>query len=283
MSQPITLIQSDGAIATKRARVESILRELGSVLVAYSGGVDSTLLLRMARDVLGERAGAAIAVSDSIPEEEIESAGQVAGQMGVTLHQVRTREFENEAYRANGPDRCYHCKVALFDELEPLAAELGLAQVIYGANEDDRGDFRPGQGAARQRGVRAPLMESGLGKVEIRELSRQLGLPTWNKPSYSCLSSRIPYGTRIEMEVLERVAAAERFLRDLGVVQVRVRTHEAVARIEVDDEGFALLAQPGMRRQVADHLKELGYEYVSLDLEGFRSGSMNPRPRGGNR
>ncbi len=277
MNTPITLIQSDREIAAKRAKLEEVLREVGSALVAYSGGADSALLLRVAHDVLGDRAVGAIAVSETIPPEEVDAALAVAREMGVTVHTVYTREYENEAYRANHPDRCYHCKVALFDELEPLAARLGLDAILYGANHDDLGDHRPGQKAARQRGVRAPLLEAGFTKVEVRALSRQLGLPTWNKPSLACLSSRIPYGTRIERDVLNRIAEAERFLRALGIAQVRVRTYDTTARIETDVASIRLLAQPETRQRVVARLKELGYEFITLDLEGFRSGSMNPK------
>ena len=281
MKASITLMppRSEGELASKRAKLEEILREMDSALVAYSGGADSALLLRVAHDVLGDRAVGVIAVSETIPAEEVEGAKAVAEEMGVTLHTVFTREYENEAYRANRADRCYHCKVALFDEIEPLAAALGIDHILYGANHDDLGDHRPGQQAARKRGVRAPLLEAGFTKLEVRELSRQLGLPTWNKPAMACLASRIPHGTRIEREVLERIAAAERFLRELGAVQVRVRTYESTARIETDTESIQLLARPETRERVVERFKELGYEFITLDLEGFRSGSMNPKRR----
>ncbi len=279
MTARITLMQSGEELASKRRKVEDILRDLGSVLVAYSGGADSALLLRLAHDALGDRAQGVIAVSDSIPPEEVEGAMAVAREMGVSLHVVQTREFENERYRANNPDRCYHCKVALFNELEPLAARLGIGDILYGANHDDLGDYRPGQQAARQRGVRAPLLEAGFSKLEVRELSRELGLSTWNKPAMACLSSRIPHGSRIESETLRRIAEAERFLRGLGVSQVRVRTYDTTARIETDVESIGMLTQPEIREQVISHLKGIGYEFITLDLEGFRSGSMNPRRR----
>lgn len=279
MTARITLMQGGEELASKRRKVEDILRGLGSVLVAYSGGADSALLLRLARDTLGDRAQGAIAVSESIPADEVEAAVAVAREMGVALHVVQTREFENERYRANNRDRCYHCKVALFNELEPLAARLGIGKILYGANHDDLGDYRPGQQAARQRGVRAPLLEAGFSKLEVRELSRDLGLSTWNKPAMACLSSRIPHGSRIESEALQRIAEAERFLRGLGVSQVRVRTYDTTARIETDVESIGLMTRSDIREQVISHLKEIGYEFITLDLEGLRSGSMNPKQR----
>lgn len=276
MDAPITLIRPGSELATKHRKLVSILRSIGSALVAYSGGADSALLLKVAYDVLGDRMAGAIAVSDTIPPEEVAGAVAVAGDIGATLHTVYTREYENEAYRANNPDRCYHCKVALFDELEPLASRLGFDLILYGANHDDLGDYRPGQRAAHERGVRAPLLEAGFSKIEVRELSRRLGLPTWNKPAMACLASRIPHGTPVQRDVLLRIAEAERFLRGLGVAQVRVRTYGATARIEADPAGVDLLARYDIRGQVVSHLKQIGYEFVTLDLEGFRSGSMNP-------
>jgi pyridinium-3,5-biscarboxylic acid mononucleotide sulfurtransferase len=276
VGMPITFIGSDHALAHKRAAVESLLRELGSVLVAYSGGVDSALLLSLAHSALGDHAAGAIAVSASMAPEEVESARDAAKHLGVVVHTVRTREFENERYLANNPDRCYHCKVALIDELEPLATRLGLKHIVYGANHDDLGDFRPGQRAATQRGVRAPLLEAGLTKVEIREISRQLGLSTWNKPAMACLSSRVPHGMRIDEPLLARIAAAERLLQEVGVQQARVRTQDSTARIETDLESLALLTNPDIRARIVHEFKALGYALVTLDLEGFRSGSLNP-------
>lgn len=276
MTAPLTIMRPGTDLVAKRERLNEILREIGSALVAYSGGADSALLLRVASDVLGSNAAGALAVSETIPPEEVDAALAVARQMGATVHVVTTHEYENDAYRANNPDRCYHCKVALFDELEPLAKQLHLSTILYGANHDDLGDYRPGQRAAQERGVRAPLLEAGLTKAEIRALSRQLNLSTWNKPAMACLSSRVPHGTEITRDLLERIAAAERFLHQLGIVQLRVRTHDTLARIEVDADGMALLAQPSIRQEVVQHLTTLGYQFVTLDLAGFRSGSLNP-------
>jgi pyridinium-3,5-biscarboxylic acid mononucleotide sulfurtransferase len=280
MRQPISLMQSSATLAEKRARVDEMLRGLGGALIAYSGGVDSTLLLRLAHDALGDRAAGAIAVSPSLPPGELEEALEVAAEIGVAVHVVHTREFEDDRYLANNADRCYHCKIALFDELEPLAQTLGIQHILYGANHDDLGDFRPGQVAARKRNVGAPLLDAGISKVEVRDLSRQLGLRTWNKPAMACLSSRIPFGTRVDPAQLARIASAERFLRELGALEVRVRVHNKLARIELDAASIELLMRPEVRSRVISHLKGLGYQFVTLDLEGFRSGSMNATLRG---
>ena len=276
MISPLSLKRTTGDLDAKSARLEQILREVGSALVAYSGGADSALLLRVAHDVLGPRAVGAIAVSASIPSAEVTAAVRVAEEeIGVTVHRLSTREMEREDYRANTSDRCYYCKTELFDVLEPLAAELGMQTILYGANHDDLGDHRPGQRAAKERGVRAPLLEAGFTKLEVRMLSRQLGLSTWNKPAMACLSSRIPHGTPITQEALTMVDQAESYLRSLGILQGRVRTYGTTARIEVEAPDILLLAQPDYRHKVARRFHEIGYEFITLDLEGFRSGSMN--------
>ncbi len=261
------------ALDMKYARLQAILRDLGSALVAFSGGVDSTLLLKVAYDTLGDRAVAATADSETYPREELEQARELAALIGCRHIVVRTGELHDERYAANQPDRCYHCKRTLFAELQPLAVELGIGAIIYGAMADDIGAHRPGHRAAAEFAVRSPLIEAGLGKQEIRVLARRLGLPNWNKPSYACLSSRIAYGERVTAAKLRVLDDAERFLRGLGLTQFRVRHHETIARIEVlPEEIDTVIAH---REAIVARLKELGYVYVTLDLQGFRSGSMN--------
>ncbi len=262
-------------IEQKYRRLRAILADLGSVLVAYSGGVDSALLLKVASDVLGERAVGVIATSPAYEDAETAEALRTAKAMGARVLQIETHEMENERYVANGLDRCYHCKHELFTRLVPLARELGMQAIAYGINQDDLSDFRPGQRAARAFGVRGPLQEVGLMKEEVRALARYLGVPVWDKPALACYSSRIPYGTPVTVEALQKVGRAERLLRSLGFHQVRVRHHESVARIEVSRADFPRLIEEEINRQVVEGLKTIGYVYVTLDLQGYRSGSMN--------
>lgn len=263
----------NSSLERKYHRLQRILQDLDSVLVAFSGGVDSTLLLKVAHDVLGKRCLAATADSATYPREELEEARRLAALIGVEHIVVKTDELANERYAANGPDRCYHCKQTLFSELFPLARERGIATVVYGAIVDDLGDHRPGQRAAAEWQVRSPLVEAGLTKAEIRELSRELGLATWNKPSFACLSSRIPYGTSINAAQLQQIDEAERILRGMGFRGFRVRHHGDIARLELQPDD--LLRAVEQREEIVSGLKQLGYVYVTLDLQGFRSGSMN--------
>jgi uncharacterized protein len=263
------------AIDHKLERLRSLLGELGGVVIGYSGGCDSTLLAAVAKEVLGERAVCVLASTETYPPSEEAEALQTAGRLGLNVIRIETAELENEAFAANTPDRCFFCKKELFGKLIAIGKERSIRWVADGANVDDLDDFRPGSRAAAELGVRSPLREAGYTKKEVREAARKLGLPTWDKPSLACLSSRIPYGTRIEPAILHRLDEAESFLKEMGFRQVRVRHHGDIARIEVEPEEIGRLAEPEIRRQVAVKFKELKYLYTTLDLSGYRTGSMN--------
>ena len=268
------MIQLDRLDTQRLDRAREIVRGLGSVLVAYSGGVDSSLLLKLALDELGhDKAVAVLASSPAYPEEEQAEARALAAELGARLLEVDTAEVELEAYRRNNPDRCFHCKEELFETLEPIRSQIGLRHLAYGATADDEGDHRPGHASAERRGVRFPLLEAGLGKHEIRAAARQLGLPNWNKASFACLSSRIPHGSPVTVEALTQIGSAERALKQLGFAQVRVRHHGDVARIEVEPEQMPRLFE--LRASVVNAIREAGYKFVSLDLEGYATGRLN--------
>lgn len=273
--------------ANKLRDLEALLRSYGSCLVAYSGGVDSVFLARVARDVLGDRALAAIADSPSLPRRELEEALEIALRFEIPVRVVRTREFDNPEYLANPANRCYFCKHELFTELAPLATSEKFAVIAYGENASDVGDFRPGARAAAEFQVRAPLKEVGLTKPEIRELSAQLGLPTAEKPQMACLSSRIPYGEAVTPEKLRMIERAEYILRDLGFYDVRVRHHELkqghLARIEVGVAEIPKVISPEIVSRVATAFREIGYAHVTLDLQGYRRGSVNEIKFGGSK
>ncbi len=260
----------------KYLRLQSIVRELGAVVIGYSGGVDSTLLLKVATDVLGKRALAVIGKSETYPTAEYAEAMKLATAMGARFMEVATEETDVLKFQENPPDRCYFCKTELFGKLSGIAEREGIAWIADGTITDDMGDFRPGMQAKKEHNVRSPLLEAGLSKEEVREISRHLELPTWDKPSFACLSSRFPYGFGITKENLTKVDKAESFLRAAGFRHFRVRHHdENTARIEVGAQELHRLMEEEFRLSLVSTMKALGFTYVTLDLQGYRTGSMN--------
>lgn len=278
---PSSHLDLEPSLQAKYDVLRSILSDMGAVVVGYSGGVDSTLLLRVAHDVLGERAIAVVGDSEAFPQGEVDAAVALAGEIGVEVVRVRTHELSNIHFRVNNPDRCYHCKSELFKELWDVARARSIPWVADGSHADDVGDHRPGMAAAAERNVRSPLKEAGITKSEIRTLARALNIRNWDKPSFACLSSRFPYGTEITPELLHRLDECEKFLRELGFRQLRVRHHDTIARIEVEPQDLYRVLE--FREAINNRFKELGYLYVTLDLEGYRSGKMNdPIKKSGN-
>ena len=261
----------------KLTHLEDILRPMGQVLVGYSGGVDSATLAVAAQRVLGEGAICVTADSESYATGELEKAAEITREFGIRHEVVKTRELDNPDYAKNAPNRCYYCKQELFTHMEQLARSLSIDYILYGQNADDIGDFRPGAAAARERGVHAPLAEAGLTKEDVRALAKRWGLTVWDRPAMACLSSRFPYGTPVTAEGLRQIDCAERYLREVcGFDQVRARHHETLSRIELPAEDLTrLLGDSGVRRSLMEHLREIGYLQTTVDLCGFRSGSMN--------
>jgi len=275
MASSAKLASVENVSLQKQERLFSALRGIDSLLVAFSGGADSAYLAWAAHQVLGERALAVTALSASFSRHDHEQAEAFVRSSGVRHQFIETHEFQNPLYVANNADRCYHCKDELFDRMALLAKQSNFSAIAYGINADDTRDFRPGHRAAREHRVLAPLLDAALHKDEIRELSRRAGLPTWDRPASACLSSRIPYGIAVTPELLDKIDRAESVLRDLGFRQFRVRAHGELARIELAQDELARGFEPALWQQMAARIKAVGFAFVTLDLEGYRQGSLN--------
>ncbi len=267
--------KSEGDARQSLECLETIVREMGSVLVCFSGGIDSALLLSVANRVLGDKAVGLTAVSPSLPEVERAAAMEVARELGAQHHSVSSNEMARPGYTANGPDRCFYCKTELYTIAEAKRREWGLSWIANGTNTDDLGDYRPGLEAAKNANVRAPFVEAGMSKNDVRAVARLLELPIWDKPAAACLSSRIPYGTSVTKERLRQVESLETTLRELGYRGARVRWHDAVARIEVREEDLPRLVTPEHRKRLIAAAKESGFKFATVDLSGYQTGSLN--------
>ena len=266
---------TEKSVEEKRQQLVKSISDMGSMIVAYSGGVDSAFLAAVAHEVLGDKAISVTANSPSLAPSELEDAIALATEQGIHYEIIETKETEREDYQANNPDRCFFCKDELYSHLIKFADQRGYSVITNGTNVDDLGDYRPGLEAAKQYGVRSPLVEADLSKQDIRDLSKKMGLATWDKPAQACLSSRIPYGTMVTVEALTRIAKAEHFLRSKGFKQLRVRHHDTVARIEIEPKDFLALLDDSIRDEITEYFKSIGYSYVTMDMNGFRSGSLN--------
>ena len=266
---------SDKTLLQKRSDLVNILEQMRSVIVAYSGGVDSAFLAAVANEALGRKALSVTAVSPSLAPSELDEATDLANRIGLNFMTIETNEIDRPDYQANNPDRCFFCKDELYTHLVRFAEEESFDSIVNGTNVDDLGDYRPGIEAAKQYGVRSPLVEAELTKDDIRALSRDMDIPTWDKPAQACLSSRIPYGTTVTVEALTKIAKAEQFLRSKGFKQLRVRHHDTIARIEIEPSDFSAITSEPLRSEINQEFKNIGYSYITLDLDGFRSGSLN--------
>jgi len=263
------------SLLQKRNRLSEIVTNMGSMIVAYSGRVDSAFLAAFSNNVVGNKSMSVIANSPSLAPTELEEATKLASQIGFNFRIIETNEINRLDYQANNPDRCFFCKDELYSHLIKFAEAEKFNVVTNGTNIDDLGDYRPGIEAAKQYGVRSPLVEAGLTKLDIRNLSQEMKLPTWDKPAQACLSSRIPYGTTVTVEALRRIASAEQFLRSKGYKQLRVRHHDTIARIEVEDTELMSLMKEPIKTEISQYFKSIGYSYITIDIDGFRSGSLN--------